>query len=101
MTSSSWNFFGMTDPSSDENLPYHVDIILHEKIYHPGDVICGEVIFRLSKNLSCDLINVQLFGSTRVFWIDKQVFFCVNNINLIVQNLHYSYGLLLLSLFTY
>ncbi|KAL3995057.1 Arrestin (or S-antigen) N-terminal domain family protein [Acanthocheilonema viteae] len=57
----------------NENLSYDVDIFLNEKIYNPGDIIHGEVIFRLSRNLFCDLINVQLFGSTRVFWIDKKI----------------------------
>ncbi|VDM92199.1 unnamed protein product [Onchocerca ochengi] len=46
----------------DENLPYHIDIFLSEKIYNPGDIIHGEVIFRLNKNLSTDLITAQLFG---------------------------------------
>uniref|UniRef100_A0AAF5PXV8 Arrestin C-terminal-like domain-containing protein n=1 Tax=Wuchereria bancrofti TaxID=6293 RepID=A0AAF5PXV8_WUCBA len=62
----------MKDTFSDENLPYHVDILLSKKIYNPGDTIHGEVIFTLEKNLSCDLINVQLFGLIRVFWIDKK-----------------------------
>uniref|UniRef100_A0A7I4KHM1 Arrestin_C domain-containing protein n=1 Tax=Brugia malayi TaxID=6279 RepID=A0A7I4KHM1_BRUMA len=61
----------MKDTSSVD-LPYHIDILLSKKIYNPGDTIHGEVIFTLERNLSCDLINVQLFGLIRVFWIDKK-----------------------------
>lgn len=70
-SSSSTIAYGMTN----ENLPYHVDIFLSEKIYNPGDIIYGEVIFKLNKNLSCDLINIQLFGCIRIFWIDKKAGF--------------------------
>lgn len=62
------NIFDSVDKS-----PYHIDIFLDKKIYNPGDAIRGEIIFRLDKNLFCDLIKVQLLGSIRVFWTDKQV----------------------------
>ncbi|EFO26933.1 hypothetical protein LOAG_01558 [Loa loa] len=78
MTSSSLAVPSVTGPFSVENLPYHVDILLSEKIYNPGDMIHGEVIFRLSNNLSYHLINVQLFGIIRVFWIDKKAVLKLN-----------------------
>ncbi|MCP9264053.1 hypothetical protein DINM_006977 [Dirofilaria immitis] len=67
MASSSLTFLDMRDTFLDENLPYHVDIFLSKKIYNPGDIIHGEVIFRLNKNLLTNLITVQLFGSIHIF----------------------------------
>ncbi|KAH7717498.1 arrestin domain-containing protein 2-like isoform X3 [Aphelenchoides avenae] len=56
---------------SSENSPYEVIIELGEVIYNPGDVVSGQVTLDLKKKLCCDVLNVRLYGSARVFFTEK------------------------------
>ncbi|CAD5211438.1 unnamed protein product [Bursaphelenchus okinawaensis] len=51
--------------------PYKIEIFLDQKILHPGQKLTGTVILDLQKALSCSRIEVQLFGSARVFFVQQ------------------------------
>uniref|UniRef100_A0A914E882 Arrestin-like N-terminal domain-containing protein n=1 Tax=Acrobeloides nanus TaxID=290746 RepID=A0A914E882_9BILA len=50
---------------------YEIEVILEKAIYNPGDLLTGEVRLTLYRKLCCELITVQLYGSTRVFFTEK------------------------------
>lgn len=52
---------------------YQADIFLDKPIFNPGDLVTGQVVLRLAKKLFCDTLSVQLFGSARVFFVQKTV----------------------------
>jgi hypothetical protein len=55
---------------------YQADIFLEKPIYNPGDTLNGQITLRLGRKLCCDRVHVQLFGSARVFFVQKSVSFC-------------------------
>ncbi|MFH4983580.1 hypothetical protein AB6A40_010289 [Gnathostoma spinigerum] len=55
-------------PSSRHDL----SVYLFSNIYHPGDLIDGEVRMNLERKLVCDRVTAHLLGIVRVFWIDRE-----------------------------
>ena len=55
--------------------PFEAFIELDEKIYNPGEIITGKLHLELKKKLTCDVINIRLFGSVRVFFVKSMVSF--------------------------
>jgi hypothetical protein len=53
--------------------PYQMEIFLDQPIYNPGDMVTGQIILDLNKKLCCDTISAQLFGSARVFFVQRMV----------------------------
>ncbi|CAD5215789.1 unnamed protein product [Bursaphelenchus xylophilus] len=51
--------------------PWKVQILLDQNILHPGQKLSGNVILDLERPLNCNRIEVQLFGSARVFFVEK------------------------------
>ncbi|KAI6196880.1 hypothetical protein M3Y94_01160500 [Aphelenchoides besseyi] len=50
---------------------YQTDLFLDQTIYNPGSFVNGQVTFKLDKKLHCDRITAQLYGSARVFFVQK------------------------------
>jgi len=50
---------------------YQSDIFLDKHIYNPGDLVAGQVTLKLSRKLCCDTVALQLYGSARVFFVQK------------------------------
>uniref|UniRef100_A0A0R3S1L5 Arrestin_C domain-containing protein n=1 Tax=Elaeophora elaphi TaxID=1147741 RepID=A0A0R3S1L5_9BILA len=71
-SSSSLTVSSLRDSLPDENLPYHVDIFLSEKIYNPGDVIHGEKGNGCFRPVAREQKRV-LVDETTVLWSDEKI----------------------------
>ncbi|EJW77861.1 hypothetical protein WUBG_11230, partial [Wuchereria bancrofti] len=62
----------MKDTFSDENLPYHVDILLSKKIYNPGDTIHGEIGNGCFRPLPREQKRVMI-DETAILWSEDKI----------------------------
>lgn len=56
-----------------KNTGYRAVVLLQERIYHPGDVLQGEVVLELDRTLFCDELFATFLGEVRVFWTENKV----------------------------
>lgn len=51
---------------------FHVEFREKWALYHPGETLNGRVLLKLNDTILCDAVTVTLYGSARVFWVERE-----------------------------